>query len=112
VTFYYEKDDGTVRKARGTVRHGISRKFDEYVYVKADKASYYEWPREDFTYWDLDKEQFRTFKASRLLKIEAYSAVNVYTKKSEKLWTIIPLERRMIRMRPTISATRPKWRWS
>ena len=69
VTFYYEKDDGTVRKARGTLEHGISRKFE------------YEWPREDFTYWDLDKEQFRTFKASRLLKIEAYSAVNVLHEK-------------------------------
>ena len=80
-TFYYEKDDGTVRKARGTLRHGISEKFDEYVYVKPDKASYYEWPREEFTYWDLDKEAFRTFKASRLLKIEAYSAVNVLHEK-------------------------------
>ena len=51
------------------------------LYVKPDKASYYEWPREEFTYWDLDKEAFRTFKASRLLKIEAYSAVNVLHEK-------------------------------
>ena len=82
VTFYYEKDDGTVRKARGTLEHGISRKFDEYVYVRGRDSYEYEWPREDFTYWDLDKEQFRTFKASRLLKIEAYSAVNVLHEKS------------------------------
>lgn len=81
VTFYYEKDDGSIREARGTLRHGISKKFDEYVYVKKDGDSY-EWPREDFTYWDLDKEEFRTFKASRLLKIEAYTAVNVLHEKN------------------------------
>ena len=58
-----------------------TNKFDEYVYVRGRDSYEYEWPREDFTYWDLDKEQFRTFKASRLLKIEAYSAVNVLHEK-------------------------------
>lgn len=81
VTFYYEKDDGTVRKARGTLMFGISKKFDKYVYVRGCDSCEYEWPREDFTYWDLDKEAFRTFKASRVLKIEAYSVANVLHEK-------------------------------
>lgn len=84
VEFVYEKEDGIEREARGTLCKGISAKFDDYEYVESDDKTV-AWPREDFTYWDLDREAFRTFRASRLLRIKAYSAVNcIHDKKGIK----------------------------
>ena len=81
VEFVYEKEDGSVREAHGTLCKGISKVFDCYEYVKSDDKTVI-WPREDFTYWDLDREAFRTFKASRLLRIKAHSAVNCLHEKN------------------------------
>ena len=75
VWFVYQKEDGTLREAQGTLCNGISQKFDEYECKKIRKKDDM-WPTEAFTYWDLEKEGFRTFKASRLIKIKAATIVN------------------------------------
>ena len=84
VEFIYEKEDGSERLAHGTLCKGISKSFDGYEFVESKEMPMV-WPREDFTYWDLDREAFRTFKASRLLKIKAHSVVNCIHDKVEKL---------------------------
>lgn len=75
VWFVYQKEDGTLREACGTLCKGISKAFDEYVCKTSHKKAD-QWPTEVFVYWDLDKEAFRTFKASRLIKIKAATIVN------------------------------------
>ena len=64
-----------LREACGTLCNGISKAFDEYECKKIRKKDDM-WPTETFTYWDLEKEGFRTFKASRLIKIKAATIVN------------------------------------
>ena len=67
VTFSYRKQDGSLRTAHGTLRHGICRDFDEYRYASdeaEDTAS--EWPYSHFVYWDLDRQGFRSFRAEDL----------------------------------------------
>ena len=77
VWFVYQKEDGTLREACGTLCKGISSDFDNYkckgtpAPKQADK-----WLTECFVYWDLDEGGFRTFKASRVVKIKAATIVN------------------------------------
>lgn len=77
VWFDYKKQDGTIREACGTLCKGISQDFDDYkckgtpAPKQADK-----WLTECFVYWDLEEGGFRTFKASRLIKIKAATIVN------------------------------------
>ena len=77
VWFVYQKLDGTMREACGTLCKGISKDFDNYkckgtpAPKQADK-----WLTECFVYWDLEEGGFRTFKASRLIKIKAATIVN------------------------------------
>jgi len=75
VWFVYKKEDGTEREAQGTLCQGISKEFDSYE-LKGSKKKDDQWPTEVFTYWDLEKNGFRTFKASRLIKIKAATIVN------------------------------------
>ena len=69
VWFVYQKLDGTIRD--------IASDFDNYkckgtpAPKQADK-----WLTECFVYWDLDEGGFRTFKASRVVKIKAATIVN------------------------------------
>ena len=72
--FSYMKDDGTLRHARGTLCDGVSEKFDEWKRKQAEKpmdkkAKAKTKPREIITYWDLDKEGFRSFRADRLIEV-------------------------------------------
>ena len=84
VWFVYRKEDGSLREACGTLCNGISQKFDEYEY-KNNFSTDSRWPTETFTYWDLEREGFRTFKAHRLLKIKAATIVNsIYSKRNGK----------------------------
>ena len=84
VWFIYMKEDGSLREAQGTLCNGISQKFDEYEY-KNNFSTDSRWPTETFTYWDLEKEGFRTFKASRLIKIKAATIVNaIHSKRNGK----------------------------
>ena len=75
VWFVYRKEDGTEREACGTLCPGISTEFDNYE-LKDSKKKQDKWPTEQFVYWDLEKNDFRTFKASRLIKIKAATIVN------------------------------------
>ena len=74
VWFVYRKEDGTEREACGTLCPGISTEFDSYE-LKDSKKKQDKWPTEQFVYWDLEKQDFRTFKASRLVKIKAATIV-------------------------------------
>ena len=72
--FSYMKDDGTLRHARGTLCDGVSDRFDEWKRKQAEKpmdkkAKAKTKPREIITYWDLDKEGFRSFRADRLMEV-------------------------------------------
>ena len=72
--FSYIKDDGTLRHARGTLCDGVSNRFDEWKRKQAEKpkdkkAKSKTKPREIITYWDLDKEGFRSFRADRLIEV-------------------------------------------
>ena len=69
VRFVYEKKDGTLREARGTLCHGISEAFDNYVY-KTDLSEKDYDTQLAFTYWDLDCEAFRSFSAMKLKSIK------------------------------------------
>ena len=62
VVFEYYKKDGTVRRARGTLCKGVSKDFDNYEYMTAR-------PFDVFTYYDLDAPGFRTFSATKLVRI-------------------------------------------
>ena len=83
VWFVYEKEDGTEREACGTLCRGVSKKFDEYE-CKGSRKKADQWPTEVFTYWDLDKQAFRTWKASRLVRIKAVTAVNCMHSKDNR----------------------------
>lgn len=78
VVFEYEKKDGTLRLARGTLCKGISEKYDAYEY-KTDSLDNDKYPKLDISYWDLDKEAFRNFSAARLVKIVAVAIPNYRT---------------------------------
>ena len=72
--FSYMKDDGTLRHARGTLCDGVSDRFDEWKRKQAEKpkdkkVESKSKPREIITYWDLDKEGFRSFRADRLIEV-------------------------------------------
>ena len=72
--FSYMKDDGTLRHARGTLCDGVSDRFDEWKRKQAEKTKDKEAEsktehREIVTYWDLDKEGFRSFRADRLIEV-------------------------------------------
>ena len=75
VSFHYTKQDGTKREARGTLRHGISEAFDNYEY-KTDLTEKDYDTQLTFTYWDLDREAFRTFRADNVVRICAVSIPN------------------------------------
>ena len=76
VTFEYMKQDGTKREARGTLCHGISEAFDNYVY-KTDLTEKDYDTQLTFTYWDLDREAFRSFAAMQLEKIDSLTIPNM-----------------------------------
>ena len=76
VSFQYTKQDGTKREARGTLRHGISEAFDNYVY-KTDATEKDNDTQMTFTYWDLDREAFRSFAAMQLEKIDGLTIPNM-----------------------------------
>lgn len=68
VRFVYEKQDGTLREARGTLCHGISEAFDNYKY-KTDVTDNDRDTGTNITYWDLDREAFRSFSVLKLKEV-------------------------------------------
>ena len=70
VTFRFEKLDGGIRVATGTLCKGIDPEFDKVVEERRSKERRSK--EEDslnFTYWDLEKHGFRTFSAARNVRI-------------------------------------------
>ena len=76
VTFQYEKQDGTLREAEGTLCKGVDVAFDNHVYADEKVEQNYATGSTNFTYWDLEKHGFRTFSALRIVKIIAVAIPN------------------------------------
>ena len=72
VRFVYEKKDGTLREACGTLCHGISEAFDNYEYKTV--PDFLNKEVMTFTYWDLDCEDFRSFSGMNLKSIISQTA--------------------------------------
>ena len=69
VRFEYLKANGERRKARGTLCHGISPAFDNYEF-KNGKPNEGQTDFGIITYWDLDKEEFRSLHIKNLMSID------------------------------------------
>ena len=74
VTFEYEKQDGTLRLAQGTLCKGIdpttpTRPPQGEDSVTPPRRRRREPDSLNFTYWDLEKHGFRTFSAARNIRI-------------------------------------------
>ena len=81
VTFQYEKQDGDLREAMGTLRWGIdpttpTRPPQGEDSVTPPRRRRREPDSLNFTYWDLEKHGFRTFSAARIVKIIAVAIPN------------------------------------
>ena len=81
VTFQYEKQNGDLREAMGTLRWGIdpttpTRPPQGEDSVTPPRRRRREPDSLNFTYWDLEKHGFRTFSAARIVKIIAVAIPN------------------------------------
>ena len=75
VVFTFKKENGFLRRARGTLCRGISEVYDNWQ--PAGTKSHRDSDGDSaFTYFDLDVEAFRSFKAENLIEIKS-------TKKAE-----------------------------
>ena len=72
VCFSYIKENGNIRYARGTLCRGVSKGFDSYLSKGVKKKRDNSNTDGVYVYWDLDWEEFRSFKASHLLNINPY----------------------------------------
>lgn len=81
VVFQYEKSDGTLRTARGTLCKGVSEAYDTYEYKTEQKDR--DEDATKFSYWDLDKECFRSFAAMRIEGFEKKETTTKTTWKEE-----------------------------
>ena len=78
VEFYYQKDDGEIRHAFGTLKpecdalymdYCIRREIQGETAIKATHVG--NWNTDGYyTYWDIHKQAFRSFKAKNILSIE------------------------------------------
>jgi len=66
--FTYLKDDGSLRSARGTLHRGIDPDFDNYEGKGNGKRRDNSNTEGIYTYWDLERHAFRTFKAANLIE--------------------------------------------
>ena len=69
VTFLYEKKDGNDRTARGTRCRGISERYDNYHYGDDPRKKKDKYLRLEQSYWDLDKQSFRSFSIASVKEI-------------------------------------------
>lgn len=63
---YRKKSDGSVRKARGTLRKDMLPKYEKPKRARPDPLV--------FRYWDLDKMSFRSFLRANFIKIDGKDA--------------------------------------
>ena len=69
VEFAYREKDGTTRKARGTLKKGISPAFDSYVSKGTKNHRDNNNTEGVYKYWDLDCKGFRSFKSINLIAL-------------------------------------------
>jgi len=67
---YRKKTTGEIRAARGTLKRGIETAFD--LYQRKGRKKYRDNSNTDgdYTYWDLDKHDWRSFEAQNLISFE------------------------------------------
>ena len=82
VVFTYKKDNGFLRRARGTLCTGISEAYDKWVYADEQKHKVSD-EGTSFNYFDLDMQNFRTFKAENLIDIKSVSKTTDYTNETD-----------------------------
>ena len=74
VNFAYIKDNGEFRRARGTLKKGVSPEFDAWMNHHNtsgyDSKSRNENTDGTYNYWDLDKNGFRSFHADKLVDLD------------------------------------------
>lgn len=70
VKFSYYEEDGSYREARGTLKQGISTAFDAWLGSRHKPRKNNSDGDLKFIYWDLDVEDWRSFRIERLDKIE------------------------------------------
>ena len=81
VTFQYEKQNGDLREAMGTLRRGIDATTPT-IPPQGEASDTHPRGRRrgedslNFTYWDLEAHGFRTFSAARIVKIIAVAIPN------------------------------------
>ena len=64
--FDFEKKDGTIRHAKGTTNFDVCKESSEnFVEPKGVKESNPDY----ITYWDVEKEGWRSFHSSKLIKV-------------------------------------------
>ena len=68
--FVFLKDDGSLREARGTLCRGIDPDFDNYKSKGNGKHRDNSNTEGIYTYWDLERHAFRTFKAINLVQVD------------------------------------------
>ena len=83
VVFTYKKDNGFLRRARGTLCPGVSEDYDAYERARSSeerendgKARRKDDEDTTFCYWDLDQHGFRSFDAERLWEINEVTIVS------------------------------------
>ncbi|MBE6262256.1 MAG: hypothetical protein E7107_15875 [Prevotella sp.] len=79
VVFVYEKNDGELRVARGTLCKGADPAFDNYV-RKTDENNR-KTETLNFNYWDLERKRFRKFSA---LHVRCISSAWKWNKETEE----------------------------
>ena len=75
VRFVYEKQDGTLREARGTLCQRLMPQ-QEADAVERQARREPDYNRLDYAYWDWDKRAFRAFRADKVVRICAVSIPN------------------------------------
>ena len=70
VKFAYIKENGEYRRARGTLKHGVSAEFDAWIDGKHTRKQRNQNTNGTYNYWDLDKNGFRSFHADKLVDLD------------------------------------------
>ena len=70
VKFAYIKENGEYRRARGTLKHGVSAEFDAWIDGKHTGKQRNQNTNGTYNYWDLDKNGFRSFHADKLVDLD------------------------------------------
>jgi hypothetical protein len=70
VEFTYRKEDGFIRKARGTLCKGVCPGYDSYQPKTDRKPRRRDEEDTSYCYFDIDRNEFRSFKAENVMNID------------------------------------------